>query len=1175
MLFKKNINFLDISFGKSNLIEASAGTGKTNLISLLYLRFLFGINLESEFLSLNLNNILVVTFTELAVLEIKNRILSNIRNLRVSLVKKEIVDDKIKDIYLFIKDRPNILNIVLKYEYNYNNFSVFTIHSFVKRMLFSNFLNSKINFNDLILVNENDIIYNIVIKFWRKYFYFLSVNISKIISSYWPNPFNLFKSILPFLNFNGLNFNYNYNYSSISECYKSIVLFIDFIKKKWFLNSKYIYKNFVLFKKNNVFYKNLNLNKLFIIIDEWCKEKTIDFNLPKCLINFSFNFLSQRINNLFIINSDFYHNIDFLFIKIKDLYNYVIVNCYKYVVKENNIFKCKNSYLSFNDLITKFHDIIIYNYDFYLINNIRKNYPLILIDEFQDTDVLQYNIFSKIYVNNFSNLNTKIIFVGDPKQSIYSFRGANIFNYIKAKKNIDFLYTFNVNWRSSYMFIKSLNYLFTRISNPFIFCDTKYNSVNYSFKSKFLLFTKINKPCSSINFFVINNVNVLNIKDNIAKYCAYRICNLLNNIKYKISFFKDNVFLKRNIIPSDIAVLTYSNVEIKIIFDVFKEFNLPIDCNLDNSSIFDTVEAREVLLIIKAVLKPESNFNIRNVLSTFLFNLNILCIEDMIINHSFLNNLINEFNYYYGLWDKNGIFVMLKKIFSNRYKYIKYYNQKNYLNYKNNFFHLAEILEDISYKVVNKYCILNWLTEKVFNLNSDSFDINNEYCIRSHHLSNGIKVSTIHKCKGLQYNIVFLPFLFNLKSRYNFLIYHNRKNYKPEVFFNKTEKDNFFFNEELCSEEMRLLYVSITRSIYQCNIFIYEFKKGVKRNFYSTPIGRLIFSDRKIDFLNINNVLSKFNCKYIGYKIVDFKSNWIKKKMFYIISDYENQNISLLKDKYIINNKKEIFNYSKITSDFFVNTNKLDLNNLINFNKKINNFIPFDGKNLGIFFHVLLEKINFNNSCNYNFLILKYMYKFNILKKYFFCIKRILFNVLNFILFPLTINLSDKKISFYYKEFDFFLYIVNSFSFSLFSIILKKYNFFSKNYKKNNFMYKLKGFLNGVIDLIFVYKSKFFIVDFKTNFLGFSYDLYNKKKISDIISYYGYDIQYLIYSLALHNYLKLNIKNYNYNYHFGGIYYIFLQGLMLYNNNMSYTGFVYLKPDLKLIKTLNFFFKRK
>ena len=85
-------------------------------------------------------------------------------------------------------------------------------------------------------------------------------------------------------------------------------------------------------------------------------------------------------------------------------------------------------------------------------------YPCALIDEFQDTDAIQYRIFSKVYLAR--ELSGCLFFIGDPKQAIYSFRGADIFTYMQARAEIDTRYTLATNWRSTPALIRAVNAVF-------------------------------------------------------------------------------------------------------------------------------------------------------------------------------------------------------------------------------------------------------------------------------------------------------------------------------------------------------------------------------------------------------------------------------------------------------------------------------------------------------------------------------------------------------------------------------------------------------------------------------------------------------------------------------------------------------------------------------------------
>jgi len=93
--------------------------------------------------------------------------------------------------------------------------------------------------------------------------------------------------------------------------------------------------------------------------------------------------------------------------------------------------------------------------------------------------------------------------------------------------------------------------------------------------------------------------------------------------------------------------------------------------------------------------------------------------------------------------------------------------------------------------------------------------------------------------------------------------------------------------------------------------------------------------------------------------------------------------------------------------------------------------------------------------------------------------------------------------------------------------------------------------MHGFIDLIFEHQDKFYICDYKSNHLGDSFDDYQVEQLQKDIEKHHYDLQYLIYSLALHRYLKTTVKDYQVEYHFGGVYYLYLRGM---TNVAEYQG---------------------
>ena len=106
-----------------------------------------------------------------------------------------------------------------------------------------------------------------------------------------------------------------------------------------------------------------------------------------------------------------------------------------------------------------------------LAKAIATSYPAVLIDEFQDTDPTQFAVFNAIYANTCHPKPPCWIMIGDPKQAIYAFRGADVFTYIQAKKLVanEQQFTLGSNWRSHKPLVEAINGLFAGSEQGFLF----------------------------------------------------------------------------------------------------------------------------------------------------------------------------------------------------------------------------------------------------------------------------------------------------------------------------------------------------------------------------------------------------------------------------------------------------------------------------------------------------------------------------------------------------------------------------------------------------------------------------------------------------------------------------------------------------------------------------------
>ena len=127
----------------------------------------------------------------------------------------------------------------------------------------------------------------------------------------------------------------------------------------------------------------------------------------------------------------------------------------------------------FDDLLTRLHGALAGAGGPALAALLRRQYVAALIDEFQDTDPLQYDIFSRV----FAGPENYLFLIGDPKQAIYGFRGADIFTYLKARQHSDQAYTLKENWRSEAGLVRSVNAVFSAPARPFVFPGIEFHAV--------------------------------------------------------------------------------------------------------------------------------------------------------------------------------------------------------------------------------------------------------------------------------------------------------------------------------------------------------------------------------------------------------------------------------------------------------------------------------------------------------------------------------------------------------------------------------------------------------------------------------------------------------------------------------------------------------------------------
>lgn len=1100
----------NIKLEGNNLIEASAGTGKTYSIGILVLRLLLekGIRIEQ---------ILMVTFTNAAVAELEIRIRKFLRDALKIASKNTTVADVDPNIQSLIsksienQGKEEVVKILSGAILFLDETAIFTIHSFCQITLGEFAFETSQLFNTEIIEDQSFIIEDAVNEFWRKEITVLDLKILKLLDD---KRFSR-EMLMDFAKniFDGKklkvenSINNNEITPKIAE-YENIIEKFDLdvedtVKDNWseILNVK--------ISEKSVIQKGIDRGGVKGFITEF-KKSYFSKKPPAYLKNFKEVY--KLMQELEVLENEY------------DTYKKMVLTHFldqvsKFILKEVERKKNRNQVLSFHDLIAKLHHVLVTKNSFELQQKLCKKYQAVFIDEFQDTDHLQYEIFRKAFIDN---CNSTVFFIGDPKQSIYAWRGADLKTYLKAQKDIgDNKFTMKNNFRSTSALIDAMNEFFPagtscdsknqKVSDPFCSDEIQYEIVKPGDESLSEVFYNDN---SASTFDIVNHKKGNNNNLDLFESAGREVLDLLNNY-YLIQKNK-----KRKIVPQDIGILTRKNKEAILMKDVLSKYNIPAIV-LDGTKVIDTDEARDLYYVIYAIEKLDLQSISRALLSTFTkYEIGDIIKQDLDIHKSNFLKLKEK-------WKNSGIYsaIINFTIIYNVRDFLLDVNNSRGNRIFSNLMQLAEILNEK--ELYNNYSaeqLLDW-----FQKTREGLETINKYEQRIESDENAVQISTAHKSKGLSFNFVILP-NFNLKpqpsSKKEYITYLEDDGFY--ISYNKTEKELKRYEFQNAQEDRRLLYVAITRAVYKC-IIHYNNQNGVLKNFLEHP-----FSE---------NIIFREPLPDIDYKY----------------SEIENEKVNI---KPLSFNKK-IDDSWALTSYSALDTHQMNyiqkkgnhVDDKNEYEKFIIDQLP-KGAQTGNLLHDILEKIDFADDSFWENTITKNIQKSG--KKYsefeYKLFYELLNNTIEAKLHPYDFSLNQIEYNKRFNELEFFFSFEN-WNGSKIKELLKNINISSKN---------INGIMHGFIDLLFEFEGKFYILDWKSNHLGNSIDDYSIDRLDEAMTLNNYHLQYIVYTIAVKRFLKNHNPEFDYDKHFGGVYYLFLRGLRSGQN----TGVYFNRPDKDLINKL-------
>ncbi|HCT5946596.1 exodeoxyribonuclease V subunit beta [Klebsiella pneumoniae] len=1124
------------------LIEASAGTGKTFTIAALYLRLLLGLGGEAAYpRAISVEELLVVTFTEAATEELRGRIRSNIHELRIACLRGESDNPLYSALLVEIADKDDAAKTLLLAERQMDEAAVFTIHGFCQRMLSLNAFESGMLFEQQLIEDESRLRYQACADFWRRHCYPLTRDIAAVIHDVWKGPRDLLRSLDRWLQGEAPQLKSPpAPNETLAERHQQIIARIDSLKQQWreqVGEIEGVLENSGLDRRK---FNRGNQGKWMEKVNAWAQEETLSYQLPDALEKFAQSFLLERtkaggeppVHPLFSA-------VESLLASSLTLTDLVLARAMVEIRDAVAREKRRRGELGFDDMLSRLDEALRGDSGETLASAIRQRFPVAMIDEFQDTDPQQYRIFRRIWRRQ---PETALLLIGDPKQAIYAFRGADIFTYMKARGDVAAHYTLDTNWRSSPGMVGSVNRLFSLSDNPFMFHEIPFLPVKAAAKNKGLRFTVDAADVPAMNVWLMpgDTVGSGDYQTFMAQLCATQIRDWLSaGQRGRALLWRGET--SRPVQASDITVLVRNRLEAAQVREALQTLGIPSVYLSNRDSVFETLEAQELLWLLQAVLAPERENTLRSALATSMFGLTALDIENLNQDEQAWDALVEEFSEYRQIWRQRGVMPMLRALMTARHIAENLLATRGGERRLTDILHISELLQEAASQLESEHALVRWLAQHI--AEPDSNATSQQMRLESDkHL---VQIVTIHKSKGLEYPLVWLPFIARFRKQ-DQAFYHDRETFAAVLDLGQDEASLELAEAERLAEDLRLLYVALTRAVWHCSLGVAPLssRKSGNSDFHLSALGRLLQAGEAMDAAGLAARLADFCHGDIALQRpgeLDLTPWQAPAATIPRLSARELQRR--------IADDWRVTSYSGLQQHGFsggqdllprLDVDAAGVGEVVEEPQLTPHQFP-RGAAPGTFLHSLFEELDFTQPVPEGWMAEKLQLS-GFDAQWAPVLTDWLGGVLKTRLPGPDIALNQLAARDKQVEMAFYLPIAQLLTAERLDALIRQYDPLSADTPPLDFR-QVHGMLKGFIDLVFRHEGRYYLLDYKSNWLGEDREAYTRPAMEQAMRAHRYDLQYQLYSLALHRYLRHRLADYDYDRHFGGVIYLFLRGM--------------------------------
>jgi exodeoxyribonuclease V beta subunit len=797
-----------------NLIEAGAGTGKTYTIAALFLRLILERGLLPE-------EILVVTFTKAATEELKTRIRTRLLDAEAGFAWGDCPDGLIRDLVARTADPAQALGRLREALLGFDRAAIFTIHGFCQRILLENAFETGSLFQTELRTDPRPLLQEVADDFWRRQVYGAPPEFIAYLRRQAGGP-AYFLWLLDQLKTPEIRIVPEAPAAALESLAPHRRAMAG-LRQEWPRERETIARLLRDPALNSTVYGSLKplaaeraTSRRDLQVDALCREMDVfaaplgtGFPLFKKFALFTASKLhaAARKNQVapehpfFALCEEVQLRATALEEEMARQFLFLRREVFRFSEDELRRRKQVHNIQFFDDLLVTVAGVLKGPSEGRILGDaVRARFQAALVDEFQDTDAVQYDIFSRLFAGG----DRTLFLIGDPKQAIYSFRGADVFSYMAAARRCHARYTLTRNWRSSAALIRAVNTLFESVKAPFVFEEIAFEAGRPGIAPP----EDAVPPKAPLVLWWLDSAEEkpLGKEAAVARITAAVAGEILHMTRPGPDRTE----------PGDIAVLVRTNRQGRQVQRQLAALELPAVL-IGEGNIFDAPEAAEIQRVLAAILEPAAERRLRAALATDMLGAKATELDTGAPHSAWWADRLAAFCDYLEIWQRSGFYRMFRLLLGRervKGRLLAYPDGERRLT---NLLQLGEILHRAALEnALPPAGVLKWLSQQ----RDPATQRLEEHQLRLESDEQAVRIITMHKSKGLEFPVVFCPFTWEGSlSRETVLRFHDPDadgRFTLDLGDGQFEAHRIRAQTEQLAENLRLLYVAVTRAKHRC-----------------------------------------------------------------------------------------------------------------------------------------------------------------------------------------------------------------------------------------------------------------------------------------------------------------------------------------------------------------------